>query len=216
MKSKINELFGNKKLNIPSASYINNCPINPVPYVILGDEIILLKAWLLHSFLGELTEEQHVFAYKLSMAWCTIENAFRILTAHWHIFHKPIRSSVENAERYTLACLALHNYLRLTDNAMYCPHGFVDSYNSSGNIKDGEWRSQVNGVSDNSTGMVQLRLVCGSCHREDAIALQNAFASYFNRQGDVPWQWDHVHRTSYQLLWIKKIKRHFLKLCCSF
>ena len=58
--------------------------------------------------------------------------------------------------------------------------------------------SEVNGVGDNSTGMVQLRPVCWSRHREDAVALQNAFASYFNGPGNVPWQWDHVRRTSYQ------------------
>ena len=53
----------------------------------------------------------------------------------------------------TLACLALHNYLFLTDNTTYCPDGFMASYNSSGNIKDGEWRSEVNG--DNSTVIIQ-------------------------------------------------------------
>ena len=165
IKSKMNELFENEKLNIPSASHINNFPINPVPYVILGDEIFPLKASLLRSFLGALTEEQRVFAYRLSRAGRTAENAFGILTARWCIFHKPIRSSVKNAERYTLACLALHNYLGLTDNVMYCPDRFVDSYNLSGNIKDGEWRSEVNGVSDNSTGVVQLRPARGSRHR---------------------------------------------------
>ena len=108
--------------------------------------------WLLRSFSGPLTEEQRIFAYRLSRARRTIENAFGILTARWQILHKPIRSSVENAERYTLACLALHNYLRLTDNAMYCPEGFVDSYNNSGKIKEGEWRSLVN--NDNSSTRV--------------------------------------------------------------
>ena len=31
MKSRMSELFENEKLNIPSASHINNFPINPVP-----------------------------------------------------------------------------------------------------------------------------------------------------------------------------------------
>ena len=42
------------------------------------------------------------------------------------------------------ACLCLHNYLRLTDNAQYVPSGFVDSEDSSGEIISGDWRSLVN------------------------------------------------------------------------
>ena len=152
LKSKINELFENSVLNIPPPSDIDGFPTNPVPYVILGDEIFPQKMWLLRFFSGPLTEEQRIFAYRMSRARRAIENAFGILTARWRIFHKPIRSSVENAERYTLACLALHNYLRLTDNAMYCPEGFVDSYNNSGKIKEGEWRSLVNNDNSSITG----------------------------------------------------------------
>ena len=35
-------------------------------------------------------------------------------------------------------------------------------------------------------------------HREDALALLNPFASYFNGQRDTPWQWDRVRRNSCQ------------------
>ena len=47
---------------------------------------------------------------------------------------------MENVEKYTMACLALHNYLRLTDNVHYSPAGFVDSEDKDGNILPGEWR----------------------------------------------------------------------------
>ena len=99
---------------------------------------------------------------------------------------------------YTLACLALHNYLRLTDNAMYCMEGFDDSYNNSGKIKVEEWRSLVNNDNSSITGMTPLRSVRGSRYREDSIALRNSFATYFSNEGSVSWQWDHVRRTSYQ------------------
>ena len=39
---------------------------------------------------------------------------------------KTDKASVENAKKYVLACLALHNYLRLTDNAHYTPAGLID------------------------------------------------------------------------------------------
>ena len=75
----------------------------------------------------------------------TIENAFGILSARWRIFHTPMRANIENIEKYVLACLFLHNYLRLTDNAFYCPAGFVDSFHETGNSKQGEWRGLVIG-----------------------------------------------------------------------
>ena len=49
---------------------------------------------------------------------------------------------MNNVEKYTLACLALHNYLRLTENVYYSPSGFVESEDKDGNIIAGEWRQQ--------------------------------------------------------------------------
>ena len=43
-----------------------------------------------------------------------IENAFGVYVARWNIFLTPIRTSVENVEEYVLACLGLHNYLKMT------------------------------------------------------------------------------------------------------
>ena len=71
-----------------------------------------------------------------------IENYFGILSARFRILQKPIRTSVENVEKYVLACLALHNYLRLTDNAHYTPAGFIDLEDNYGNFLPREWRSQ--------------------------------------------------------------------------
>ena len=86
------------------------------------------------------TEEEKIYDYCHSRAQRVIENAFGILTARWRIFQKPIRGTVPNVERYMLACLALHNYLRLTYNAHYSPVGFIDSEDKEGNICPGEWR----------------------------------------------------------------------------
>ena len=37
-----------------------------------------------------------------------------------------------------LAALPLHNYIRLTSNAIYTPNGFVDSESRAGSIHLGE------------------------------------------------------------------------------
>ena len=79
-------------------------------------------------------EEERIYNYRHSRARRVIENCFGILSARFRILQKPIRASVENAEKYVLACLALHNYLRLTDNAHYTPAGFIDSEDKHGNF----------------------------------------------------------------------------------
>ena len=105
-----------------------------LPYFLLGDEIFPFKDWLMRPFLGAgATEEEKIYNYRHSSARRCIENAFGILAQRWRIFLKPIKALVKNVENYTLACLALHSYLRITENANYIPTGFADSEDSDGN-----------------------------------------------------------------------------------
>ena len=80
---------------------------------------------------SQLREEKMIFNYKLSRAFLTIDNTFGILVARWRIFRGPIRASRENI-RYVMAAICLHNYLKQTDSARYCPAGFVDSFDGTG------------------------------------------------------------------------------------
>ena len=91
-------------------------------------------------------------------------------------FLHTIKASVENVEKYTLACLALHNYLRLTNNATYCPFGFEDSFDNSGKLKKREWRA----FSVENRGLLPISCVKGSRYREDAIGMRNALIEYVN------------------------------------
>ena len=88
-------------------------------------------------YTGKLLEPEKVHNYRQSRARRVIENAFGILRARWRIFNHPIKESVENTERYVMACLCLHNYLRQTENSFYTPQGFVDAEVRNGEIKDG-------------------------------------------------------------------------------
>ena len=146
--SMMGDLLENNLLKIPQSQVINE-EIGPVPYYLLGDEIFPLKTWLMRPYPGSLMQEdQKVYNYRQSRARRVIENAFGILSARWRIFHKPIRATTANVEKYTLACLALHNYLRQTDNAAYTPTGFVDSESKDGSVKAGEWRSLQSNIED--------------------------------------------------------------------
>ena len=112
----------------------------------------------MRPFNGKLTKLQRSFNYQLPCAQRTIENTFGILAAR--IFNTPIRANIENAENYTLACVALHNYLRLTD-VLYCPSGFVDSVDDTGRIKEGDLRSIVQSSSTHF-GITNISNVRGS------------------------------------------------------
>ena len=134
-------------------------------------------------------EEERVYNYRHSRGRRVIENAFSILASRWTIFHKPIRAMVSNVEKYTLACLTLHNYLRQTENAFYPPSGFIDSENDCRIIIPGSWRSDIDG--NRLGGALQnLRSVRGSGYCVDAISQRDYLKKYVNSEGgSVPWNW---------------------------
>ena len=141
--SQMGQMFEDDLLHVPPDTKLQKDDLHDCPYFLLGDEIFPLKKWLMRPFPGKTADEkERIYNYRHSRARRVIENCFGILSARFRILQKPIRASVENAEKYVLACLALHNYLRLTDNAHYTPAGFIDSEDKHGNFVPGEWRSQ--------------------------------------------------------------------------
>ena len=117
---------------------------SPVPYFFVGDEAFGLKPWIQRPYPGKnFPEDKRIFNYRLSRARRTVENSFGILAARWRILHHPIQTKVETAENIVKAAICLHNYLRQTHGATYCPAGFIDSEEATGKIKPGEWRAIV-------------------------------------------------------------------------
>lgn len=106
-----------------------------------------------------------------------IANVFDILCNRWQIFHKPIQGSAENVERYTLACLALHNYLRPIGNTMYTPDGFAALECSDGSKQEGEKRSHSNAGCFESTNPV-----CGSHYFKDTLTIRDALKCFVNSE----------------------------------
>lgn len=88
-------------------------------------------------------EDEIIFNYWLSRARRVIENTFVILVARWRLFRGAIRASRDNVVKYAMTTVCLHNYLQQTENAVYCPTGFVHSENSNKQIMPGEWRKVV-------------------------------------------------------------------------
>ena len=170
--SKLGEYFENDMLKIPKERKVGSSQ-QLLPYFLLGDEIFPLKMWLMRPYPGKgADEEQRIYNYRHSRARRCIENAFGILSARWRIFQKPIRAKVENVEAYTLACLTLHNYLRLTNNASYTSNGFVDSEDSTGNLLAGVWR-EAKAKDQDRGALVDLPKVRGSRCRADVLEIRD-------------------------------------------
>ena len=51
---------------------------------------------------------------------------------------QPIQAKVGKTELIVKSTICLHNFLRQTNSAAYCPTGFVDTYDETGEIKEGE------------------------------------------------------------------------------
>ena len=48
---------------------------------------------------------------------------------------------------YTKAAICRHNYLRILESSVYCPPGFIDVEDGSGNCIDGGWRGDQDACS---------------------------------------------------------------------
>lgn len=190
--SPLGKALENNTLGIPVPEPLDGCNIQQLPYFLVGDEIFGLKTWMQRPYPGRgISESQRVFNYRLSRARRVIENAFGILRARWGVFSHAINASVETAVSITKAALCLHNFLRQTDSAGYCPNGFCDSEDSSGEIKPGQWRKEVpregSGAMRNMPPLRGRRMSCS------AIEVRNALKDYFlSDKGQVPWQLDYV------------------------
>ncbi|KXJ27548.1 hypothetical protein AC249_AIPGENE7667 [Exaiptasia diaphana] len=162
-----------------------------VPYVAVVDEGLPMKKYQVRPYPGKhLSENEAIFNYRLSRARRIIENIFGIMAARWRIFRRPIKADVATVEKIVLACVCLHNYLRLTDNANYSPSGFIDYEDSNGNLKQGDWRKIV--AQDKNGALAPFHCQSGR-HSDDAKSTREVLTRYFvTEEGQVPWQWEKV------------------------
>ncbi|XP_065195868.1 uncharacterized protein LOC135827267 [Sycon ciliatum] len=150
--SEMGACLQNNSVGVPPPATVNGTKL---PYVVLGDEIFPLRTWLLKPYAArELNKDKAMFNYRLSRARRTIENAFGILAAKWRIFSLDsllvsgtdssfVIDTLVSTLLIIQATVRLHNYLLAHENAAYLPSGFVDNEDSSGELKEGQWRTMV-------------------------------------------------------------------------
>ena len=64
------------------------------------------------------------------------------MTSLFRVFRTPFRADLDLIDMIVQACVFLHNYLLLTENARYTPTGFIDSYDNTGALVEGFWRDK--------------------------------------------------------------------------
>lgn len=94
---------------------------------------------------------------------------------------------VDTVQKIVQASVALHNYLRQTDTACYCPAGFVDSFDGSENTLPGEWR-RITSADEGSGVLCSLPSTRGLRYHNYAMEVREAWKAYVNsEQGAVSW-----------------------------
>ena len=72
----------------------------------------------------------------------------------WRIFRQPVIAEPNNVVKFMKATIALHNYLWTEEGAIYCPSGYADRVDKSGNALPGAWRGKEPGTGPSPIGSV--------------------------------------------------------------
>ncbi|XP_063771016.1 uncharacterized protein LOC134908815 [Pseudophryne corroboree] len=152
-------------------------------FVFVADESFCLHEHLLTPFPEKaLTEEKKIFNYRLSRASRVVENAFGLLSSRFRIFHTTINLSPYKIELVAMACCLLHNFLRRSNSAEYCPGSMLERENmDDGSVIPGEW-------SCGPPGLVPLQLVQPQKLPCDAKISRDKYMEFFSGSGAVAWQ----------------------------
>lgn len=183
-------------LNLPRGTAYLPGSDKETPCYFVGDEAFQMSVNLMRPYPGRaLNDQKRIFNYRLSRARRTIENTFGILAARWRILRRPISAGPEVVDKFVLAAMCLHNFLKAKNDKTapqqqrYCPPQFVDR-EVEGEVIEGEWREP--------SGDDHLRPIgkCGA-HRStrEAYSIRDTLSSYFmTAAGEVPWQYEYIHQ----------------------
>ncbi|XP_057299342.1 uncharacterized protein LOC130629968 [Hydractinia symbiolongicarpus] len=181
--STLSKAIHDNVVNIPPQRLVGNGEYL-LPHFIVADDAFPLKKYIMkpYAFRG-LSREKRIFNYRLSRARRIVENAFGILANRFRVVLSPMLLPPENVKKVTLACCALHNFLRKKKPSEYSPPGSFDVKNlKNGSVHSCEWRSQT------QRGMESINFAGSNNYKNDARIIRDKFCAYFNSTGAVPWQ----------------------------
>ena len=80
--------------------------------------------------------------------------------------------------------------MRLIENAIYLPSGFVDSKGSNGDVIPGDWRGIIR---NDEGGLVNARQLAGNRYGYEASMSRESFVRYLtSEEGELDWQYQNV------------------------
>ena len=169
-------------LSIPSPT--------PLPYGCIRTPYAL-KFYMMKPYpQKDLTTEKRIYNYRHSRARRISENLFGILANKWRVFQQPLNLSPQKACSITLCALVLHNFLRRSSSKnVYTPPGYVDSFDSQGQLVQGHWRLETK----NSLGVFSgIASQVGRKAPKNAKVIRENYTEYFMIEGSVEWQWENA------------------------
>ena len=181
-KSKLKAAIAQKKLQLPPPSALPGTATE-LPFAIVGDDAFALDDHMSKPFNRQnMDHTQRIYNYRLSRARRCSENAFGILASRFRLFLKDIHAYQENATKFILAGVCLHNFLRQRCGRSYMPPGSVNSEDPNQQVVPGDWR-QIAGTTTN------LPPTKARNSSDVSKANRQAMADYFvSEAGSVPWQ----------------------------
>lgn len=157
------------KLNFPEETPLPG-RTKPMPYVIVADAAFPLSYNILKPFpFRNMTWSQRIFNYRLSRARRVVENAFGILSNRFRVLLNTINLQPSKVQTITLACVALHNFLRIKS-----PHSDVHD----------------NSIDRRFTFVYGLNQQGGNRAQRSLLSNREEFMEYVNGVGAVDWQND--------------------------
>lgn len=168
----------NNLLRLPAPNPLTNGNID-LPYVFLGDGAFALHKTLMKPYPGEqlVDTKERIFNRKLSSARAIVENTFGVMSSVFRVLRKPLLLQPEQAKKIVMACVVLHNFLRLSrySSSTYTPPGTFDTYSGDTLISNGSWRDNV----PNNPALRNMRRVPRRSEKT-AVKIRNAFANHFH------------------------------------
>ena len=151
-----------------------------IPFFILGDDAFPLRKWLMKPFSHRgLTDEERIFNYRTSRARRVVENAFGILAHRWRCLLSTMQQQPAIVTKIVMACLCLHNIMRLRYQALH--NNDLDRDAPNGEVIPGPWR-------DNNVLEDMNNVVGGNMATREAKQLRIYLKHYYNNVGSLPWQ----------------------------
>lgn len=97
---------------------------------------------------------------------------------------KAISAHPDNVEHFTNAAIVLHNFLIHEEPKYLRETSYGDRISANGEVMPGDWRF------DTTAGSCfkDLAPKSGSNSSTEAKSIRDTFSTYFNNEGEVPWQ----------------------------